>query len=438
MNPSSYVNKERRDYSLYILHTRALPHAGDGLKSAARRILWMAKDGQKYKSATLAGKTMVLHPHSSPESVVNTLAAPYNNNIPLLDGTGAFGTLLAPTSCGAARYTSVKVSQFTKDVMFRDIEIIPLTDNYDSSQEEPVHFLPLIPVVLLNPQEGIAVGFASTILPRSLEDIIVSQIMYLQGKNITEPMPQLTSIDQRAIATDDRRYTFAGSYETVNSTTVRVTNLPYGITHEKFIENLMKLEEKGLIQNYIDNSRDIYNIEVRFKRGILSNSDVYTTLGLVSNVSENLNVINFNGQGVWSADYVSIIKRFCDWRLGWYKNRYERLAALIRIEIQKYKDIITAIDNDVGGKARKSQSRAELKQLLTSMGIVYDDYIADLAVYRFTQAEKKKTEQQLAEAEKTLKEYEDMLASEEKRKQKFITELKEVLVNYSKQKYSHK
>ncbi|MGI0077974.1 MAG: DNA gyrase subunit A, partial [Nitrosopumilaceae archaeon] len=199
MASSGYIEQERRDYALYTLQSRAIPALADGLKSAARRVLWIARDGKKYKTTTLAGATMPIHPHGPPEGTINTLAAPYGNNIPLLDGDGTFGTLLNPTACGAGRYTSVKVSKFTEDVIFRDIEIIPMMDNYDGSLQEPIHFLPLIPVVLLNPQEGIAVGFACNILSHAFEDIVASQIQYLRGKKVEDIAPFFTPFRARAL-----------------------------------------------------------------------------------------------------------------------------------------------------------------------------------------------------------------------------------------------
>lgn len=445
MKSSDYVNNERRDYSLYVLQSRAIPHAADGLKAAARRVLWTARNGQKYKSATLAGATMPIHPHQSPEGAVNTLAAPYGNNIPLLDGDGAFGTLLAPTAYGAARYTSVKVSQFTKDVMFRDIEIIPLQENYDGTLEEPKHFLPLVPVVLLNPQEGIAVGFASSILPRALPGIVKAQIDYLEGKDFYEEMPELVPINQKAVMWHETgtgyKYHFRGEIERVNATTIRITNLPYGITHEKYVERLAKLEEEGKVQEYTDNSRDAYNIEVRFKKGVLSSKamdelGLLSYLNLTTNVGENMNVIAFDGERVWSTDYQEIIREFCDWRLKWYVARYERLAGLLDIDIQRYKDVLLAIAKNVGGVAKKIGSRTELKDFLAEIGIVHVDYIADLPVYRFTEEEKKKVEQKLKDAEALMKEYKALLRSEPKRRAVFIDELKEVLTNYKRGKYA--
>lgn len=435
---SDYIEGERRDYSLYVLQQRAIPYASDGLKSSARRVLWTARNGSKFKSATLAGATMPIHPHQSPEGTVNTLAAPYGNNIPLLDGDGAFGTLLNPGAYAAARYTSVKVSDFTKDVVFRDIEIIPMQDNYDGTLQEPQHFLPLIPVALLNPQDGIAVGFASKILPRDLNSIINSQLDHLEGKfSLRENLPHFLPTDQQASDWFEEngvyKYVFEGSYEKVGATTVRITNLPYGKTHEKYIAHLIKLIDKEVILDYTDNSRDSYNIEVKFKRGVLSSGqiDIPEVLGLISNVGENLNVINFDGESVWSTTYEDLIKAFCDWRLQWYVPRYERLKRLLEDDIQKYLDILLAIKKNVGGLASKIKSRGELKEYLQKIGVVNIDYIADLSVYRFTEEERQKVEKKLSEAQETLGEYKRILKDKRLRKNIYISELQEIQRKYT-------
>ena len=135
LTSSEYVNNERRGYSLYTLSQRAIPHASDGLKAAARRVMWTARNGKTWKSASLAGATMPIHPHASPEGTINTLAGQFSNNIPLLTGEGGFGTILNPTEFAASRYTSVSASAFANDVLFRDIEIIPMQENYDGTLE---------------------------------------------------------------------------------------------------------------------------------------------------------------------------------------------------------------------------------------------------------------------------------------------------------------
>lgn len=436
---SQYIEQQRRGYSIYIMQMRAIPAATDGLKAAGRRVLWMARDGKKYKSATLAGATMPIHPHASPEDAINTLAAPYGNNIPLFKGDGAFGTLLNPKAYGASRYTAVTVSKFTQDVVFRDIEIIPMQENYDGTLEEPVHFLPLIPIALLNPTEGIAVGFASNILPRSLEDIVLAQIAHLKGATkISELVPKFAPIKSTSFKFEDGFFYFKGEFEQIDATTIKITQLPYGAVHEKIISKIDELYEKGTVVDYTDNSRDTINIIVRFKKGILrelSENDTLKLLGLVVRHSENLNVLDFEGKAVWNPSSSELIKKFTDWRLKWYVNRYERLRDLIKDELQRYYDIRTAIKHSAGSVARKCKNRAELKEWLETIKIVNLDYIADLPIYRFTADEDLKNEERIKEAEAKLKEYNDLLSSETKRRNIYINELEQILKNFNKGTY---
>lgn len=444
LESSTYVEKQRRDYSLYVMQSRAIPSVTDGLKAGGRRVLWTARDGKKYKSATLAGATMPIHPHASPEGAIDTLAAPYGNNIPLFKGDGAFGTLLNPTAYGASRYTSVSTSKFTDDVVFRDIEIVPMMENYDGTLQEPVHFLPLVPVVLLNPSEGIAVGFATNILPRALDDIILAQIAHLKGaKTLSNPMPKFIPLETAAYAKEptDRgvAYYFNGELDVKDTSTAVITKLPYGQTHDKVITKLDDLLDKGILVDYTDRSKNVINIELKFKRGYIKSVDevdLYKSLGLTVRHIENLNVLDLQGKAVWNTTPVDLIRAFTDWRLQWYINRYERLRDLLKLDLQRYYDIRSAIKNNVSALARKTQSRAELKDVLVELNIVHIDYIADLPIYRFTEEERLKNEQRIKEAEALLQEYLDLLASEDKRKKVYITELQEVMVKYTKNEYT--
>lgn len=443
---SEYINKSRRDYSLYVLQMRAIPALTDGLKAAARRVLWTAKDGQKYKSATLAGRTMPLHPHAAPDGTINTLAAPYGNNIPLLDGHGAFGTLLKPTAYGAARYTSVKISDFTKDVLFADLELVPMVENYDGTLEEPKHFLPLIPISILNPTQGIAVGFASNILPRDLEDIIELQQMVLAGR-VRFP----DSVDPYFIpyqdgphyyeetANESIAYYFYGKYKSIDTSTIEITSLPYGLAHEKLIDHLDGLLDNNEIVDYQDNSKDVYSITVKFKRGSLkemTKEQLLKKLKLISREIENLTLLDLDGESVVTMNPVDLIRRFTEWRLGWYLVRYKRLEKELAVQIQKYKDILLAIKKNVGSTARTINSRTDLIAHLKQIGIVHTDYIASFPVYRFTKHEKQKVEKLLAEANATMKEYKLLIKDEDRRKKVYAAELREIAKNFKKGKYT--
>ncbi len=404
----------------------------------------MARNGTKYKTATLAGATLPIHPHDSPEGAINTLAGPYMNNIPLFHGDGAFGTLLDPKAFGAARYTSVKTSKFTNDVIFKDIEVVPMRENYDGTLEEPVHFLPLVPIVLLNGSDGIVVGFKSTILPRSLEELIVGQLTHLKtGKKFTEPFPKFLPTDNAAYEREEGEksifFYFQGDYEQVDGVTARITKLPYGLTHSDFSSHLDKLVEKGIVIDYVDNSKNKINVMVKFKKGNLrgrDKEDVLKTLGLIARSGEILNVLDFEGKRIWSPTPSDLIREFTDWRLKWYVKRYERLRDMLKLELQRYYDVRLAIKHKVGAIATKTASRSELKELLGQLKIVNVDYIADLPVYRFTEEEKDKNEERIKGGEKQLKEYLNLLSNEGERRKVYVAELQDILTKYNKGTYN--
>ncbi len=436
MASEQYIESMRRNFALYVLANRAIPAITDGLKPSARRLLWTARDGKKHKSATLAGATMPIHPHASADSVINTIAGPYGNNIPLLTGIGAFGTLLVPDAYGASRYTSVKISPFTKDVMFKDIEIIPMMENYDSTLLEPKHFLPLVPVSLINPSEGIAIGYSTTILPRILQDVVMAQLTHLSNGKITNITPTFTPTNNIAEKMEDK-WVFKGSIERINSMMVKITKLPFGSTHAKIIGNekskLNKLLENGIIVDYEDHSRDIIDIRVKFKRGALAKISDYKLLsmfGLVANAIEHMNLINFDGTSILQTSDVEVIKNFTDWRLTWYVQRYQRLKNLISLDIQKYKDIITAIEHNAGKIAPTMNNKREFQDWLLSLGIINDDYISSLPSYKYTKEEREKVQKLLSSAGKELDNYNNILSSETKRRNIYKKELKEVLTNF--------
>lgn len=437
LTSSELVNRARHNYSMYVLRDRAFPSIIDGMASGGRRIMWIARSGAKQKSATLAGAAMPLHPHAEATSTVDTLAKVYGNNVPLLKGYGSFGTRLKPGATGAPRYTTVAASDFSMDVLFRDIEIVPMIPNYDDTIEEPKHFLPLIPIVLLNPTMGIGVGFANDIMPRALKDIVSDQIKHLQGKKITEPPIRFLPLDavsvDRTIAKNGRvKWHFEGKLEVIDTTTLRITNIPYGVSHQKIVEEVLpKLVDDGLIVNFIDDSASDIHIDVKFKRGQITSmtpDQLIAMLGLKSSSVENMNIVDYSGDKlIVDTNYCAVVKSFTDWRVQWYVQRFERLRDIITRDIQRHRDVLVAIKKNAGGVAKTTESRAAFCEWLGDQGIVHIDYVASLPVYRFTQAEADIIRAKLEEALKTLAMYEDYLKHPAKRTELYIAELKEVL-----------
>lgn len=439
LSTSDYLNKERREYAMYTMTSRAISSLTDGLKPSGRRPLWIARDGKTYKTATLAGATMPLHPHAECSDAIGTLTAFYSNNVPLFEGDGSFGTKLTPHVYGAPRYTSVKVTKFAQDVIFKDLDIAPLVDNYDSTEKEPLHFLPLMPIAMLNPTEGITIGFRADIYPRRVSDVIKAQIAHLRGKKYKEPLPFFESLQQYATQVSPNRFETKGTFVRNSTSVLTITELAYGETHANLVKKLIKLEDAGIIQDFEDSSRNVINIKVTFKRGELSkmtDAAIEKMFDLVNAKTEFMNILDETGGTVAHLSTSDFINRFTDWRLAWYKPRYEKQLKLLEVDLSRYLDIRIAIKNNVGNKAIKIKSRSEFKAYLETIKIVNLDYIADLSVYRFTQEEYDANEQKIAEVMLKIDDIRSIIKSEDRRKDIYVTELEEVLAQYNKKKYT--
>lgn len=382
---------------------------------------------------------LVIHNSSISESI-NQMSGPYCNNVPFFDGHGAFGTRISPTSFGSPRYVSSKISNFSKEVIFKDWEIVELKPSYDETDFEPIMLLPLIPIVLLNGVQGIATGYSTVILPRDINDLIDEQLNVLKGKNAIDPLPYSKPITNRAIRIDPdnpSKYQFLGECEVVDTATARITKLPYGMTHVKMVENLARMVDKSHILDYVDKSKTEIDVVVTFKRAALRGKNgeaVARKLGMTTAVTERIivldpetskRVVEYPNAGKFITDYTK-------WRLTFYPLRYERFIQLNLNEISRLNDIVLAIDNDLGGQAKKIKNRADLVDFIKNIGVVDVEYIASLPVYRFTQDEYDKAKGRIAELETQNDEYRDIIKDVDKQKKIYADELKDIKKRYGR------
>ena len=168
-----------KDYSLYVMETRALPSVYDGLKTVQRRILFVADQYPKKltKTANMEGSVMKYHPHGG--ASFTTMAYP-DNNIPIFVTKGNWGSRKMGISAAASRYTELYMSdiarfmytQFIDDAEFIEGEIGHL---------EPRALPALLPYGLLEGSQGIGVGLSSKIVPLNVMDLIDYYIDYIQN-----------------------------------------------------------------------------------------------------------------------------------------------------------------------------------------------------------------------------------------------------------------
>jgi len=120
-----FLNDELKDYAVYKT-MQQLPHFVDGLSQTQRKILWVMSNrpNQKIKIADIYSliynETNYLHGDQSAKNVANNLAAPWGNNINLIESRANFGSR-TNKSAAAARYASTKFAEVSK-FLFPEID----------------------------------------------------------------------------------------------------------------------------------------------------------------------------------------------------------------------------------------------------------------------------------------------------------------------------
>lgn len=167
-------------YAMSVIISRALPDVRDGLKPVQRRIIYaMSQQGLHHtsryqKSAAVVGEVLKnYHPHGDApvyEAMVR-MAQNFSMRYPTVDGQGNFGSVDGD-SAAAMRYTEARLSAIA-DELLRDInkDTVDFVENYSGTTDEPVWMPTVVPHLLLNGAQGIAVGMATQIPPHNLGEV---------------------------------------------------------------------------------------------------------------------------------------------------------------------------------------------------------------------------------------------------------------------------
>ncbi len=138
----------------------------DGLKLVARRLLYVMylKDrGKNFrKVAAITGDVIArlhMHGQSSVQACLVGLAQWWNNNIPLIDGYGNYGSI-AGDPAGADRYIQARLSEYAYECFFADWKesAVDMVLGADGETFEPLYLPAKYPNVLLNGSLGIGYG----------------------------------------------------------------------------------------------------------------------------------------------------------------------------------------------------------------------------------------------------------------------------------------
>lgn len=384
---TEFLNKEYKEYTFYVLANRALPSLIDGLKTGARKIMHAAfngglKNGENKKLLNLSGDTMnlSLYPHgdSSLNGTIITLSQPFKFNCNPLECDGQVGSLRSPKSVSAPRYLYVKLSKFS-DLWKTDIELT--NQIFDEGQYvEPENYLPIIPTVILNRQEGMAPGYKFSTMSYNPNDVINCCIDFIKNKCKDESTngfvlhPYIREYDNKLWkVNDDGKWVSDGKFSLdLKKDRVEITMFPYDTDFEGFEKHLNKLIEKNRIKDWKNFSEDS-NIKyvVQFNKGELSklgkrktvNSHICNLFKLTKVVPDDLLwVLDENNKIRHFQTPQQLIEYFVKYRLNIYNDRKSRLVKILDDKYEKNSLLVKFIELVCKGKLKiRNRSKVDIK-----------------------------------------------------------------------------
>ncbi len=262
-------------YAMSVIVSRAIPEI-DGFKPSHRKLLYtMYKMGlltsAKTKSSNIVGQTMKLNPHGDMAIYETMVRLTRGNNAllhPFVDSKGNFGKQYSrDMKFAAPRYTEAKLDKLCEEI-FRDIDknTVDFSDNYDGTMKEPVLLPTSYPNILVNANQGIAVGMASNICSFNLQEICEATSALIDNPEIALEeylkAPDFSSGGQLIYSEKEIRDIYTngrGSFKVrakyrydKDNNCIEIVEIPYTTTVEAIMDQIIELIKGGKIKEITD------------------------------------------------------------------------------------------------------------------------------------------------------------------------------------------
>ncbi len=236
---SEFITKELVLFSVAD-NVRSIPSVLDGLKPAQRKVLYACfKRNLKgdIKVAQLAGyvseHAAYHHGEASLTSTMVGMAQNFtgSNNLNLLVPSGQFGTrLMGGKDAASSRYIFTRLSVVTRALFHPDDDPLLAYQDDDGQSIEPTHYLPVIPLVLVNGADGIGTGWSTSVPQFNPRDVIAAVRARLEGDALPELTPWyrgFTGKIERKGGPDGTSYVTTGVAEVAEGgASMTITELP--------------------------------------------------------------------------------------------------------------------------------------------------------------------------------------------------------------------
>lgn len=437
---NTYIEDEIKnsyiDYSMSVIVGRALPDVRDGLKPVHRRILYAMNElslshNKPYKkSARIVGEVLgKYHPHGDTAvyDALVRMTQDFSLRYPLIDGQGNFGSIDGD-SPAAMRYTEARMSKISSEIL-KDIEkeTVEFKPNFDETLLEPEVLPSILPNLIINGSNGIAVGMATNIPPHNLNEVcdaitflldnsecsIKDLMKFIKGPDFPtgaficglEGIKNAYETGRGSLTVQCRAFIETGKQGGKES--IIITEIPYQLNKNNLIEKIADLVRDGKIEGISDvrdeSDREGMRIVIEIKRGAVAQvvlnklyklTELKTTFGVImlAIVHGQPKILNLKELLV---NFIEFRKEVIIKRTKFDLKKAELRAHILeglKIAIANIDEVIEIIKKakDYNDAKTKLMSRFELTEIQT-------DAILEMRLQRLTGLEVQKLETEYLE-----------------------------------------
>jgi len=456
-------------YAMSVILSRAIPEI-DGFKPAHRKLLYTMYTmnllgNTRTKSANIVGQTMRLNPHGDAaiyETMVRLTEGHQALLHPLVDSKGNFGRQYSrDMAYAASRYTEVKLSKICSEV-FKDIdkETVDLVDNYDGTLKEPTLLPVSFPNILVNPNQGIAVGMASNICSFNLAEICEATIKMMKEPE-SDIMDVLKAPDfstggeilfeeavmREIYETGRGSFKIRAKYEyDKKQHCIDIKEIPYTTTVEAIIEKIIELIKGGKLKEISDirDETDLKGLKVTIdvKRGTDPDklmAKLFKMTPLQDSFGCNFNILVEGSPMVLGVK--DIISEWLRFRKHCIKRgiRYDidKKSAKLHL-LQGLEKILLDIDKAIKIVRETEEDAMVVPNLMKGFGIdeIQAEFVAEIKLRNLNKEYILKRTAEIKELEEEIAELRDTLEKNKKIEKIIEKQLKEIIKKFGAERKS--
>lgn len=442
------------DFAYEANSQRAFPSALDGLKPGQRACLWeffskgYTSNKPHVKSAKVSGGVIAeTWPHSN-SAIYETfcrMSQDWINNVPEVDWHGSNGSIQISGEGASERYTEARLSQAAELGLFQGIKKnnVPMILNFSEDKKWPEVLPAVLPRLLVNGSQGIGLTIANHWTLFNLNDCIRIIEEYIQTSkidynNFYPDYPTggiiINKNDIHTIHETGRGKVILRAKAEIKDNIISITEIPYQTYVEPIIDEIKNLIVKegftGIDEIFNKSDRKRLLIEIHCDE---NPEKVLNKLFAQTNLQKSYNPNQFALVG--KTPRLLTLKEYLN---VYIQHNYDCIKREFQFDLeksQKRKEIIDGllkalenIDNIIALIKKSDDSNSAQKNLITQYNFTESQAKAIVSMRLGTLAHLESIElnKENQELEQTINNCKDIISSESKRSEIFLTRLKEL------------